>query len=267
MVLTLCACVRLTERPDLPTQHTLPKAARGTLQEHGDRIQARLGPGESAYWLLDRNERALTARLALTDEAFASLDVQYFIWQQDATGILMAGRLLDAADRGVKIRLLLDDFGVASSRSEILHLDSHPRIEVRVFNPWANRIWRFTKGVEFLFRWGTLNRRMHNKTYIADNRFAIVGGRNIGDRYFGLFERFVQDDLDVLVAGPLVSEISASFDLYWNSGNTYPMSIFQNSRDEVRPLAQTKAEIAAQIADRAEALQAFPISQTRWSAY
>jgi putative cardiolipin synthase len=245
----------------------LPEAAHGTLQRYGEQIEARLDSAESAYWLLDRNERAFTARLALTDEAVASLDIQYFIWQEDATGNLLAGRLIDAADQGVRIRLLLDDFGVSSSRSEVRQLDAHPHIEVRVFNPWANRTWRLTKGLEFLFRWGELNRRMHNKTYIADNRFAIVGGRNIGDRYFGLYEPFVQDDLDVLVAGPLVSEISASFDLYWNSGNTYPMSIFRESRDAVQPLEQTKVEIAAVVADREEALQAFPIRRTQWTAY
>ena len=186
----------------MPRELALEEAQRGVLQEYGERIAAQLPTGESAYWLLDRNELALNARLALTDSATQSLDVQYFIWQEDATGNLVAGRVLDAAQRGVKVRLLLDDFGISTKRSEILQLDAHPNIEVRVFNPWANRSWRLAKGIEFLFRWSTLNRRMHNKTYIADNRFAIVGGRNIGDRYFGVYEPFVQDDLDVLVAGP-----------------------------------------------------------------
>ena len=267
VLFALCGCVRLAERPELPPEYALPQAAHGSLQRYDERIRADLSAGESAYWLLDRNELAFLARLAVTDEAVASLDVQYFIWQEDATGNLLARRVIEAADRGVKVRLLLDDFGVSSSRSEILHLDAHSGIEVRVFNPWRNRSWRFMKGIEFLFRWGMLNRRMHNKTYIADNRFAIVGGRNIGDRYFGIYKPFVQDDLDVLVAGTLVSEVSASFDSYWNSSHAYPMSVFQNSPDAIQPLARTESEIAAAIAAHEDALQAFPIERARWTAY
>ena len=243
----------------MPRELALEEARHGALQEHGERIEAQLPSGESAYWLLDRNELALNARLALTDSAAESLDVQYFIWQEDATGNLLAGRVLDAAQRGVKVRLLLDDFGISTERSEILQLDAHPNIEVRVFNPWANRSWGFTKAIEFLVRWSTLNRRMHNKTYIADNRFAIVGGRNIGDRYFGVYEVFVQDDLDVLVAGPIASEVSASFDAYWNDRRAYPMSVFADSPDAVAPLEHTESEIARAVAASGEVLRTFPV--------
>ena len=164
----------------------------------------------------------------MTDEAVSTLDVQYFIWQNDASGQLLASRLLAAANRGVKVRMLLDDFSVSSNAGVVVQLDSHPDIEVRVFNPWATRGTRFGSAMEFLSRAEELNRRMHNKTYIADNRFAVIGGRNIGDRYFGLYAPFVQNDLDVLLAGELVGDVTASFDRYWNSVHTYPVAMFRD---------------------------------------
>jgi cardiolipin synthase C len=222
---------------------------------------------ESAHWLLVRNQTAFSSRLALTDTAAETLDIQYFIWQEDATGYLLAGRLLDAADRGVKVRLLLDDFSVSSRNNELLRLDSHPRIDVRLFNPWAARGWRGGKTVEFLLRAGTLNRRMHNKTYIADGRFAIVGGRNIGDRYFGLYAPFVQNDLDVLLAGPVVDEVIETFDLFWNSSRSYPAASLRNARDATAAITTTRAEIAAAVAASGNLLQAFPAQSEDWSEY
>jgi putative cardiolipin synthase len=113
--------------------------------------------------LLDRNRLALSARLALTDAAVGTLDIQYFIWQDDASGHLLEARVLAAADRGVRIRLLLDDFAVLSRRDELIRLDAHPNVEVRLYNPWAARGTRVGRGLEFLRRPRQLNRRMHNK--------------------------------------------------------------------------------------------------------
>ena len=268
LLLLACAgCARLAERVDVAHERALPPAAVGALAEHAGRVAMRLGTDESAYWLLDRNELALTARLALVDTAAASLDVQYFIWQEDATGNLLAGQLLAAAERGVKIRLLLDDFGISNARGDVLHLDAHPMIEVRVFNPWANRRFRVFKGVEFLTRARELNRRMHNKIIAGDGHFAIIGGRNIGDRYFGVFEPFVQDDLDVLLAGPIVADVVASFDVYWNSSRAYPMAIFRDSPDAVRPLEETRAVIDAAVEANAATLAAFLRQRGGWRDY
>src|SRR5262245_53399914 len=185
-----------------------------------------LSRGESAHWLLDRNQLALEARLALVDEAAESLDVQYFVWQSDATGHLLADRMLHAADRGVRIRILIDDFGVSGKGGDVLKLDAHPNIEVRNFNPWSTRGNRLGTSTEFLTRAYVLNRRMHNKTVIADGRFAVLGGRNIGDRYFGLYQRFEQNDLDVLLAGPMTRAVATSFDEFWNSQHSYRVSLF-----------------------------------------
>lgn len=251
------ACSRLAERPALAPEAALAPAERGALERHARRVDAELAAGDSAYWLLDRSRLAFESRLALVDGASVSLDVQYFIWQEDATGHLLASRLLAAADRGVRIRVLLDDFSVSSQSGEVMHLDAHPSIDVRVFNPWASRGLRIVKGLEFLSRPRELNRRMHNKALVADNRFAIVGGRNIGDRYFGLFEGFVQNDLDVLVAGPLVADVSASFDAYWNDARAYPVGVLHGTRNGVRELAATRSLLDKAVADHAEVLAVF----------
>jgi putative cardiolipin synthase len=149
----------------------------------------------------------------------------------------------------------------------VLKLDAHPRIEVRLFNPWTTRGPRFVTALEFLTRAHVLNRRMHNKTYIADNHFAIVGGRNIGDRYFGLYAPFVQNDLDVLVAGPVVSAVTVTFDQYWNSENTYPPALFAREQRSRQALTLTREEIDAAVAEDANLLQAFPLQRADWSWY
>lgn len=255
-IVASAACARLGPRPEPPAETSSRPAIQGELAAHAQRVAARLDSGDSAYWLLDRNELALRSRLALVDGAAVSLDIQYFIWQEDATGHLLAGRLLAAAERGVKVRLLLDDFGIPDARGDVLNLDAHPLIEVRTFNPWAVRRSRLLRGLEFVARPRKLNRRMHNKTIVADGHFAIVGGRNIGDRYFGVFEPFVQNDLDILVAGPLVADVATSFDEYWNSERTYPRSFF--SGDAVQPLGDTRAGISRVVEVNAASLAAFP---------
>src|SRR5438045_244264 len=139
-------------------------------------------PGQSGLHALPDGPDALAARLVLADAAERSLEVQYFIWSKDMVGRVLLERLLRAADRGVKVRMLLDDYGTAPSDAVLLAIDSHPNIEVRMFNPIAIRSLRMV-GIIADFR--RTNRRMHNKSFIADGQVAIVGGRNIGNEYFG----------------------------------------------------------------------------------
>ena len=263
----MAGCHTLPVRIDVPHEQASPVARYGSLADFGERIEAMLKPEESAHWLLDRNQLALTARLALVDEAAISLDLQYFIWQSDASGHLLADRVLHAAERGVRVRILLDDFGVAGKGGDVLWLDAHPLIEVRVFNPWARRGTRFATATEFLARPYTLNRRMHNKTLIADGRFAMLGGRNIGDRYFGVYEPFVQDDLDVMVAGPLTGEVSETFDVYWNSDHSFPVALFTRDSRPRRDVAETSDELHRTIERNAEMLAPFTLEPTDWSPY
>lgn len=245
----------------------LPIAAYGSLADFAGRIEALLPPGESAHWLLDRNQLAFTARLALADEAASSLDVQYFIWQNDASGYLLSDRLLRAAERGVRVRVLMDDLGASGPGGDVLKLDAHPLIAVRIFNPWKVRGSRLGAAAEFLTRAPTLNRRMHNKTFIADGRFAVLGGRNIGDRYFGIYPEFVQNDLDVMVAGPLARTVTETFDDYWNSDYSYPVALFARDERPSHPIDATRDELRASIAWSAEVLRPFTLEPTDWSSY
>ena len=263
-LLTACA---LPSRVGIVPDYALPAAHYGALADYASRIRGQLDSGESAHWLLDRNRLALDARLALVDTAATALDVQYFIWEDDASGHLLASHVLAAADRGVKVRLLIDDFTIASQRGDIVRLDAHPGIEVRTFNPWKTRGRRYVAAAEFVVRPLQLNRRMHNKTVIADNGFAIVGGRNIGNRYFGIYAPFVQNDLDVLVAGPIVASVAGSFDQYWNSDHTFPVALFGRDERPRVPIDETRRFLAAAVAAESERLQAFPAAPATWTEF
>ncbi len=169
--------------------------------------------------LVDPHE-AFAARSILTRLAEQSIDVQYYIWRADTTGYMLLNDLRDAADRGVRVRLLLDDNGINQLDTELALLHSHPNIEVRLFNPFSFRTY---KRLGFLFEFERLNHRMHNKSFTVDNTVTIVGGRNIGDEYFGATDQVLFTDLDVIAVGQVVQEVSADFDLYWASPLAYPI--------------------------------------------
>ncbi len=167
-----------------------------------------------------------------------SLDVQTYIWHDDATGAYLAYRALEAADRGVKVRLLVDDMDARGKNYQFAALDAHPNIEVRMFNPFGSRTGTLQFAFEAMGSFSRINRRMHNKTWIADNRIAIVGGRNLGDEYFGASEEVNFVDLDFAMVGPIVRDASASFDRYWNSPAAYPMALL--SPGDVTPRRSTR---------------------------
>jgi putative cardiolipin synthase len=178
-------------------------------------------PRQSGLHSLADPRDAIAARLVLADAAQRSLDVQYFIWNKDLVGKVLIERLLGAADRGVRVRLLLDDLGTMPSDEVLLAIDSHPNIEVRMFNPVAMRSPRLLGIVADI---GRLNKRMHNKSFTVDGQVSIVGGRNIGDEYFGANEAMNYADMDVAVIGPVVKEVSNEFDLYWNHRASIPIA-------------------------------------------
>jgi putative cardiolipin synthase len=177
-------------------------------------------PGRSGYYPLIDGHDAFVARALLSRVAERSIDVQYYIWNNDITGTLLFNALRGAADRGVRVRLLLDDNHTGDIDPILLALDAHPNIEVRVFNPFAMRKARM---LGFLTDFSRLNRRMHNKSFTADNQVSIVGGRNIGDEYFGAGQDLLFADLDVMAIGPIVQSVSGEFDRYWNSRSAYPI--------------------------------------------
>lgn len=182
-------------------------------------------PGMSGFRLLTNGMEAFLMRAVLAELAERSLDLQYYIFRNDDTGALLTQALIHAADRGVRVRLLVDDLNLVTREDEVVALDSHPGIEVRIFNPFIARAGSpLARLAGFAADPLRLNRRMHNKSFIVDNQCAIVGGRNIGDEYFDANRDFGFGDLDVLAVGPVTHEISASFDTYWNSDHAYPLA-------------------------------------------
>ena len=160
----------------------------------------------------------------MLDSATVSIDAQYFLWLEDAVGSLLFERLIEAAERGVRVRLMVDDSFLAGEDKVLLAIDEHPNIEVRIFNPFAIRskhmVARFLENVNDYSR---TNHRMHNKLLVADGTVAIVGGRNIADEYFGFGKVRNFRDYDLLTAGRIVPELSSGFDAFWNSGWSLPV--------------------------------------------
>lgn len=180
-------------------------------------------PGKSGFYPLSSGMDAFVIRYGLIASAERSLDLQYYIWRADTTGRLLVNQLLLAADRGVRIRLLLDDLDTEGKDWGMSILDYHPNIEIRLYNAFAHR---GSRAVGFATDLARLNRRMHNKSLTADNQATIIGGRNIGNEYFGATSHAEFSDLDVLAMGPVVKDVSNMFDLYWNSDVVIPLSAF-----------------------------------------
>lgn len=176
--------------------------------------------------------RALTAR-----SAGRSLDLMYYYWKGDLTGRLLMREVINAADRGVRVRLLIDDINTRGLDRAYLALDTHPNIDVRLFNPSRARNGGLRRGIEMVLRFFSVTRRMHNKAWIADGRIAIVGGRNIGDEYFGAGEAANFRDIDMLMVGPVVKETEDVFDSYWNSEVAMPIrSLLKPRKGRLRRL-------------------------------
>ena len=203
----------------------------GRVETHapGDTAATRLGravaplasahPGLSGIHAMPVPRDAFAARGLLAAAADRSLDVQYYIWHGDQTGYLLFEAIWRAAERGVRVRMLLDDANTSGLDETIAALDAHPNIEVRLYNPFTARGARM---LNFLTDFTRVNRRMHNKSFTADNQVAIVGGRNIGNEYAAAGEGVAFTDLDVMAVGPVVRKVSNEFDLYWNSPSAYP---------------------------------------------
>ena len=200
---------------------------------------------QSGFRLLMRSTNALMSRVALADHAQHSLDLQYYIFENDATGRLMAQRLLAAADRGVRVRLLVDDINASNAIDLFDALDTHPNIEVRLFNPFATKNPSLPfKAAQFLLDTHRLNRRMHNKSFIADGNVAIVGGRNIGNAYFDAGDNTNFRDLDLIAIGPVVQQAEHAFDEYWNCDAAYPVKAFHGKHADHYDLAKLRVELA-----------------------
>lgn len=224
LVVFISGCASLpTDIQRTPTTAFMQEETRNTFLGQVTKPLLEENAGLSGFYVLSDGIDAFAARLTMIGNAEKSIDVQYYIWHDDMTGRVMHNQLLAAADRGVRVRLLLDDLDTAGKDQFLRIIDAHPNIEIRLFNPFANRDRRIR---DFVGDTKRINRRMHNKTITADNQVSIFGGRNIGDEYFDATEEVGFKDMDALAIGPVVQEISHGFDLYWNSEHVYPLAAF-----------------------------------------
>jgi len=240
LALALGGCAtRLPQAPERVSSSAFDKPQETEL---GRFFQPELAahPEKSGVAMITTSEWGFRTRAGLANMAEKTLDVQYYIWEGDMTGKILAERLLQAADRGVRVRMLLDDINTEDTDFRLARMDEHPNIEIRLFNPFASRSSRMS---EFVFNLDRLNYRMHNKAYIADNALAIVGGRNIGDDYFGVDSVANFRDLDLAIAGPAVKEVSHSFDQYWNSELAVPVSALESEEVSKQELKAEKAAL------------------------
>jgi putative cardiolipin synthase len=231
-----------------------------TRLEQGATRQCADHPGLSGLHLLEDGLDAFAARLLLVRQAQRTLDLQYYIWHGDRTGTLLLEELHKAAERGVRIRLLLDDNGIVGLDRALAALDAHPAIEVRLFNPF--RI-RWPKAIGYLTDFRRLNRRMHNKSLTADRAATIVGGRNVGDEYFSAHDGALFADLDVLAIGPVVDEVEDDFERYWTCAAAFPAAqiLHQIGRPHRRKLARRASVVERDSSARAyvERVETLPL--------
>ena len=179
-------------------------------------------PGKTGVFLLQRGRDAFAARALLARKAEKSLDIQYYMYRQDTVGGLLTYEVLGAADRGVRVRMLIDDIYGNKDEDTWVGLDAHENIEVRMWNPWKRGRGRLLQSI---VRAARINYRMHSKSFTADNQATILGGRNIGDEYFDADPNVAFTDIDVLSIGPPVHEVSSAFDSYWSAEHAYPVNI------------------------------------------
>ncbi len=221
----LAGCASLPGRTPTPSTAAFADVAGTRLA----RVAAAAVPpgqaGLSGFRLLPEGETAFNARIALAQRAEKSLDVQYYLVNKDDIGLQFLRELRDAARRGVRVRLLVDDLYAGGEDDLLAGLAAHPNVEVRIFNPLPARAGPFGRRLPFsLHEFGRVNHRMHNKLFIADNSFAVSGGRNIANEYFMRSASANFIDLDVMSSGPVVHELSAVFDSYWNSEHVFPVA-------------------------------------------
>ena len=222
-VLAACASVDF----DYPKEDTRAPAVTETVDTHwGELATSVAAPhpaGESGFYPMSDAIDALATRLLMAERAERTIDAQYYLIKPDVVGNVFIEMLLRAADRGVRVRLLLDDILTKGYDAGMAALDSHPNFEIRIFNPFANRSAR---GLGFVTDFSRVNRRMHNKSFTVDNQITIIGGRNIAAEYFGAREDAKFGDLDVMGVGPVVQDVSNMFDDYWNHSAAAPLPAF-----------------------------------------
>lgn len=226
IVISSCLFLSLSACSTLPKQETIkPEYAFDTDTQDTDlaKIITPLksqNPELTGYHVLYDPLEAIAARINLIEKAEKTLDLQYYIWDNDKIGSLALYKIIEAADRGVKVRLLIDDNNAGKMEGVYLALDQHANIEVKLFNPYR---FRSLRPVDMVLDLKRINRRMHNKTFTADNQISLIGGRNMSNQYYNVSDNYQFSDVDVMLVGQAVDDIAHSFDEYWNHSYAYPV--------------------------------------------
>jgi len=233
-LLVILAAAVLAGCASLPPGSDFPKTASWALarpeetrfgRQFGDQVRGH--DGNSGFRLLAAGVDGFLTRVQMANAAERTLDLQYFIFRADDTGQLLSAAVLRAADRGVRVRVLVDDGETIEGDEQLVALDAHPQIEVRIFNPFAYRGHsELRRDLEFMFNGSRLDYRMHNKLMVVDNAIALIGGRNVGDQYFQIDPQAQVADDDVFAAGPIVKGLSGTFDEFWNCAIAIPVRAF-----------------------------------------
>ncbi|MGP1684997.1 MAG: phospholipase D-like domain-containing protein, partial [Giesbergeria sp.] len=250
----LSACSGLPENVERPVSRALETPASTTLsasvQQQREEAKAR---SNSGFRLLSGPDDAYGSRLALAEAAEKTLDLQYYAIHADASTARLLRAVVKAARRGVRVRVLLDDFHSTGRDAQVMRLAFEPNIEMRMFNPVAGpRASKAGRIFSAVMDFSRAQQRMHNKLFIADNAMGVTGGRNLGDAYFGNAEAGNFVDLDVLAAGPIVADLSRSFDKYWNNKRAYPVQSLISKEELLQMREKIRAEAVAQANDPAD---------------
>jgi cardiolipin synthase C len=243
--IALGACAGRPPGADFPKHESVALAhPEGTDlgSQFGD--AARGHPGDSAFREINVGADGFRARAQIIDAAQRTLDLQYYIFRGDETGRMLTDHLLRAAERGVRIRVLIDDGDTVAGDEQILRLNNYRSAELRIYNPAKYRGHvRFVRRLEFLLNAGRLDYRMHNKVLLADNAVALIGGRNIGNQYFQIDPESQFADDDVFAAGPIVPDLSRTFDEFWNSALAIPAEALGRAHHHSRAHGTKPGEI------------------------
>lgn len=234
----MAGCASLPDNSTRSESHAIPDGSETAL---GRAFAADVAAhrGQAGVLLLEHGRDAFVARAGLAQLAERSIDVQYYMFHHDTVGNLLIHELLQAADRNVRVRLLIDDMYGSDGEDDWVALDAHPHIEVRFFNPFVRGSSRY---LQYVTRFRDIDYRMHAKSYTVDNQVTVVGGRNIGDEYFDADPKLAFSDLDAMAVGPVAQDVSAEFDAYWNSEYAYPAAtlIRQGTKQELDQLRSRK---------------------------
>ena len=222
IIVLFAGCAHIPEYPYKPVSHSLAATETGLLAEASESVLKKAKEGESAFMLVRNNEDALRWRLALIDSAQQSIDLQTYIWSNDESGRLVLHRIMKAAERGVQVRLLVDDMPKDWSDDATAAVARLPNIQLRRFNPGRVRKGAIPRMFQMSVHFRKLNRRMHNKQMVVDGQWGMLGGRNLGNPYFGLAKKYNNRDLDLLITGAVLPQMAVDFDEYWNTDAAYP---------------------------------------------